>query len=500
MVKKRKVTRKTFIWTVVTGCLLVISLILSLLLWTSKRLIFSTDKAVSAVSSFYLEAMADRRSKTITNLIDNNFDMMAKAVDFIDDEQIESTEEFRNTIGRVKSLLSLSRFAFVDEDDVVYTQYTTFTGRSRYSFLAEDKMEERTIIPISIYGSSIELCLAVPTPGLEIMGKPFKACFVQIDSADVMNLLAFEDQGRTYFAVYTRSGENLSGTDLGPALHKDNIFEAMKGRLSEEALQKIHDDFEIGKQGSLNFTYNGADETLSYVPIKGTDWEMAVLIRDSVIDDQIRDIGEANLAASRILIIVILAAMVTLAVVLIMQYRSLLGSRIEAEKENSRIFKDMANTDSLTGVRNKHAYSGNEALIDQKIMDNECGKLAVISCDVNGLKHVNDTQGHAAGDKLIKDASVMICEYFEHGAVFRTGGDEFAVILQDKGYETMAECIDAFNRKVEENIRDDKVVISIGYSALEPGDKQLKDVFERADKMMYVRKKQLKEMGAVTRG
>ena len=116
--------------------------------------------------------------------------------------------------------------------------------------------------------------------------------------------------------------------------------------------------------------------------------------------------------------------------------------------------------------------------------------------DINGLKYVNDTQGHAAGDQLIKDAYALICEYFTHGALFRVGGDEFVVLLQGKGYDTVHEVIGELNRKIEENIKKDAVVISIGYSLLNQGDQQLHDVFERADQMMYERKKELKSMGA----
>lgn len=153
----------------------------------------------------------------------------------------------------------------------------------------------------------------------------------------------------------------------------------------------------------------------------------------------------------------------------------------------------------MTGVRNKHAYSDAEAHLDQLIRDNEIDKLALVVCDINGLKHVNDTLGHAAGDRLIKDASDMICEYFNHGAVYRIGGDEFAVILQEKGYDSMHKVLDEFNRQVEENIARNKVVVSIGYSVLTPGDQHVHDVFERADQMMYERKQQLKAMGAKTR-
>ena len=55
------------------------------------------------------------------------------------------------------------------------------------------------------------------------------------------------------------------------------------------------------------------------------------------------------------------------------------------------------------------------------------------------------------------------------------------------------------NRKVEANISEKGVVVSIGYSVLEQGDQQLRDVFERADQMMYERKEELKAMGAATR-
>ena len=159
----------------------------------------------------------------------------------------------------------------------------------------------------------------------------------------------------------------------------------------------------------------------------------------------------------------------------------------------------MANTDSLTGLRNKHAFSAYEASLDQSIRSKSIENIAVAVCDINGLKYVNDTLGHAAGDKLIKDAGVMLCEYFRHGAVFRIGGDEFVIVLQGKGFETKDEVISEFNRKVESNISTGEVVVSLGYSTLTEGDEQLNDIFKRADQMMYERKKELKGMGAKTR-
>ena len=227
---------------------------------------------------------------------------------------------------------------------------------------------------------------------------------------------------------------------------------------------------------------------------------MVVLIRESVIQDRIRTISEKNLATNKrqIAFTVIFSALFFS--VLLFMLKALLKKDLDAEKANSNNFKNMANTDSLTGIRNKHAYSEAEALLNQRIRQNDIDKLGVVVCGINGLKLANDTLGHAAGDKLIKDACSLICEYFTHGAVYRIGGDEFVVILQEKGFDTMHEVIEDINRVIEYNIKNKEVVIAIGHSELTKDDQLVHDVFERADKMMYQRKQELKQMGAPTRG
>lgn len=498
MTQKKQIKTTSFVLTAVIGSLLIMAMVIANTIWASKRTGAATDEAVSAISSFYLEAMADRRAKTITNLISESFDEMEKAVAFIEGEKPDSVEELRKTIGKVKSLLGLNRFALVDEDNIVYTQYTSYTGRSRHSFLSEEKTEGRTINTVSLYGSSKQLCLVIPISDLSVMGKPMKACFVQFDINDIVDLLAFDDQGRTYFALYSKNGSNLSGTELGPVISRGNMFDALKGIVSEEVWKEILARFANEADGSLTFDSGDAKETLCYVPIEGTGWEMTVLIRESVIQNQIRDISENSLRISWYQIMFTLVAMLIFAAILLLQIRNLSKDKLEKEKETSRVFRNMASTDSLTGMRNKHAYFENEAIINARIRAGELEKLAVVVGDINGLKHVNDTQGHAAGDQLIRDACALICEYFNHGAVFRIGGDEIAVLLQEKGYDTMLETVSEFNRKVEANIKENAVVVSIGYSVLSKEDQQLRDVFERADKMMYERKRELKAMGAPT--
>ena len=496
MRQDKEKSNSAFVWTVVIGSLLIVAMLAANTIWLSKRTSAATEEAVSEVSAFYLEAMADNNARSITNLISNSFDEMEKAVSFIADEQVESQEELREKIGKVQSLLELNRFALVDEENVVYTQYTTYTGGSRHPFLSDGPLNERIISTVSLYGSVKQLCLAMPTPGLTIMGKPFKACLVQFDISEIINVLAFDDQGRTHFALYSRNGGNLSGTKLGTVILDRNILDAIRDIVPEDVWKENCRNFEESREGNLSFALGDTQETLYYVPIQGTDWQLAVLIRESVIQHQIRHISERNLEASSNLTVFTLVSTLIFAAVLLYQVRRHSRARLEAEKETSRSFRNMANTDSMTGVRNKHAYTENAQAIDRQIASGELQELAVVVCDINGLKYVNDTQGHEAGDQLIKDACALICEQFRHGAVYRIGGDEFAVLLQGRGYNTMHETVAEMNRRVEENIHKNDVVVAIGYAVLGPEDRQLRDVFERADQMMYERKKELKAMGA----
>ena len=150
-----------------------------------------------------------------------------------------------------------------------------------------------------------------------------------------------------------------------------------------------------------------------------------------------------------------------------------------------------ANRDALTGVKNKHAYLDAEAQLDRQIAKHRAPEFAIAMIDVNDLKLINDTHGHQAGDQYLRDASGIICNIFKHSPVFRVGGDEFAVIVQDKDYE----CIEELMGKVRDHnikaIKEGGIVIACGMSRFD-NDVCVAQVFERADTLMYKNKNDLK--------
>lgn len=95
--------------------------------------------------------------------------------------------------------------------------------------------------------------------------------------------------------------------------------------------------------------------------------------------------------------------------------------------EREALLKKAAENDSLTGLKNRFSYSN----YIQSLKDHPQNRdFAILLLDLNGLKTINDTQGHSYGDELIQGAAWCINKAFhKSGLCFRTGGDEFVVLL-----------------------------------------------------------------------
>ena len=160
----------------------------------------------------------------------------------------------------------------------------------------------------------------------------------------------------------------------------------------------------------------------------------------------------------------------------------------------------LAIIDSMTGVKNKRAYSLKEQAMNEEILNGSLHEFAVVVCDVNGLKKINDTLGHKAGDEYICNACRIVCEIYKHSPVYRIGGDEFLAVLTGHDYEIRTELMQALHDSALIHIEDGGVVVSGGISEFMPGDDtDFHSVFVRADHRMYEEKKFLKSLGSVTR-
>ncbi|MCR4634877.1 MAG: GGDEF domain-containing protein [Butyrivibrio sp.] len=171
---------------------------------------------------------------------------------------------------------------------------------------------------------------------------------------------------------------------------------------------------------------------------------------------------------------------------------------IEAEKETAHM-KEVANTDSLTGVKNKLAFKERVEFLNGKIQENLIKDFGIVMMDLNYLKSINDNYGHEYGDILIQTFCDIICDIFVHSPVYRIGGDEFVIILQGKDLgkrdKLLLEFEDALKGRVEKG--DYKPwecpSVALGFAHYDKNlDTCVEDVFRRADAAMYRRKKEMK--------
>ena len=150
--------------------------------------------------------------------------------------------------------------------------------------------------------------------------------------------------------------------------------------------------------------------------------------------------------------------------------------------------KVLSSKDMLTGVLNRNEMNNLVELFsnEQIHLHNSVG---VIFADLNGLKTVNDNEGHNAGDTLLKNAAKALLEVFNEHQIFRAGGDEFSIILKGITEEQLREKIEKI-RIVSKKY--DKVSFAIG-GAVENDIKNVRIALRRADENMYEDKKKFYE-------
>ena len=157
-----------------------------------------------------------------------------------------------------------------------------------------------------------------------------------------------------------------------------------------------------------------------------------------------------------------------------------LGTQIANQLLMDRL-EEMSYTDGLTGLNNRHSMLRR---IHSLKLDWRQGNFGIINIDLNGLKNVNDTEGHAAGDQLLIHAAETLTKVFYSEDVYRTGGDEFVVVASNIDEQT-------FNRKLEKlrsfAEKDSRVSFAIG-SFWSDGTMDVTGSFHVADEHMYADK------------
>lgn len=137
--------------------------------------------------------------------------------------------------------------------------------------------------------------------------------------------------------------------------------------------------------------------------------------------------------------------------------------------------QNMSYCDQLTGFGNRFAMDRYVA----KMNSEEC--VGAVYCDITGLKEVNDTEGHEAGDKLIIRACECLKRVFGSYGLFRIGGDELLVLCPDIDEKSLYKKIE----ELKKDMVDNWVVMAVGAVWMKDGKAGLDRLLSESEKLMY---------------
>ena len=361
-----------------------------------------TVKAVRSVSLLYLDELAGRREQVVEDNLSDHINVMDIAIGLINDEDLSSLDNMRKYQRNMKHLFNLDRFAFVDSDGLVYT-----ADEGVMDDIADYDFDPKTISgpEISVKDPDTpdkKVVIAVPTGdrNLYIEGKKLIACFMELDM-DVMlkgASIKSRNSDSTFCNIYTSNGTALSNTVLGGLAVEDNLLEALEKAEFEpgHSAAGVRDDFKNGKAGVVSFTYDGIDETLSYVPVKGTDWLLTYLIRESVISERISGISKGIISRSlfqSLLTALVLGIMFSY---IIVQNRK--NAKLRIEKETSEAEN-----------RARHAEMEQRLALQQKLLDQQAQQeeqekmITALAADFRSVHGDEHLQGALIGKLTVEN-------------------------------------------------------------------------------------------------
>lgn len=162
---------------------------------------------------------------------------------------------------------------------------------------------------------------------------------------------------------------------------------------------------------------------------------------------------------------------------------------ITERKRSEEHLRYLGYHDMLTGLYNRNYFESFQNLSSMGYPEGE-KKIGLITCDVDGLKTVNDTLGHNAGDKRLKSVAELLKKAIVSGGFWaRIGGDEFAAIIPEASKETLENIVYTIRKMLTiQNNQDDCDIplnIAIGYAVGDLSKVSFTKIFKDADNAMY---------------
>ena len=317
----------------VAGCLIVAVIMIIGTFVLGRFADRDTKAAVRNVSLLYLSELAGRREQVVSSILDDYIRDMDVAVGMLTSDDLSSKEKLQEYQFRMKQLYDLDKFAFIDTEGTIYTSRGTRSDIDQYSIDYNDLTEPEISIK-NLYSNDKKVVIAIPVDNLSLEDHILTVCFMEIDMDNLLRNVSIQSNNNTTFCnIYTKDGVALTDMVLGGLASEDNLLGAMENAEYEKgySYDKLIQDFNGGKSGEVSFSYSGISETLYYVPVRGTEWMLTYLIRESIIGEQINSISDSIIIRSVIQSVLTALVLIIMFSLLFIQQRKAAREAIDHE-------------------------------------------------------------------------------------------------------------------------------------------------------------------------
>ncbi len=269
------------------------------------------------------------------------------------------------------------------------------------------------------------------------------------------------DGNADVFIVDTQNMEFIMDT-----LHRQDRSDAFEGHKIKKGYseEQVVQDFAEGKGGITAYFSKSLKEYLytAYEPAGINDWFVMLTVPENIVFQE-------AVYIEKVLFWLGLYEVVVLAAYFLWD--------IKRTRKEIQAKEKLATTDLLTNLKNRNAY---EQTLARYEVDMPAG-LSCVYADVNGLHELNNSQGHAAGDKMLQTVAKAFVEYFGQEHVYRIGGDEFLIFVETNLDKVSEKALGAKEKVMEEGYH-----VSVGTAS----GRNAASVIKTAELRMYEDKKQ----------
>ncbi len=420
----------------------------------------------------FLEESAESVETQINTKMEDNINVLKLvASSMLTENRMNQSEEniemIRSHIEDVQALTIFNRIDVLFKNNKILVQNEgVTTSQLDFASLADNGIHvtDRMIDPTT--GKESIYCV-VP---IEKRGK-VQALLLGVLECDqlgnIFNTSIYD--GEAIICIVDRSSGNFIMDPWHDSL--GNVYEENKRKtLPGYEHIDVRDEILNGNTGVVAYEsrVNGKASYMYFKPIRNMGWQLIVFVQDDSIFQSVSTLRK------------LLACLVIIEMILFISYFIWTALTLSHSIRRKDEFERLSYTDAGTGANNRQAlYHRYESI-------KKAEHIGVIFCDINGLKVMNDTNGHNAGDQLIKDTYECLKVGFDAKDIFRMGGDEFIVINTEMLESQMIEKMNDVKNALEQK----KIAVAMGHVWMKEHHEQIDQLISQAEKQMYLDKKQ----------